>query len=505
MPITKPDRMRGRRRWHTARSAQAAIALVDAVVVTVVMGFIALSPTHWWLWVCVGMMSACLMLTGQYRNRLTLSVTTQALPLVACIGVPLLVLASARASTPAKLLEGGGIAVLAILVLRAAAYSTIRTLRSRGLLTERTLVVGAGNVGQELVSMLEAHPEYGLSPVGFVDDVDASGLTLPLFGGVDLLRMVLAEERIEHIVIAFGVTREESMIDVFRTSQGASADVHLVPRFFELGATASGRDVDMVWGFPLVKLRRQALRTKAWTAKRALDVSLAGLGLLVSFPLYCLVATAVKLSSPGPVYFRQKRVSQRGTIMSVLKFRSMRVHDGSDREWQADGAQVTSVGKVLRKTGLDELPQLWNVLRGDMSLVGPRPERPFFVEQFKSEVVRYDDRHRVPPGLTGLAQVHGLRSDTPISDRVRFDNHYIENWSFMGDVRIILQTIFSNIRWATRPPLKQSGTRTGTGSDVRDSGGSPKPTDPKQELDRRTDTAHRLASFRRFEPTPPGR
>jgi len=443
-----------------------AAAIIDFVVLTAVVGSIALTPGQGWLWGYVGLVLVLLAGASQYRSRLTLSVTSQAIPLMACVGLPLLVLAAFRvdAATPLRLLVAGATAVGALLVSRAAVYSAIRTLRTRGVLARRTLIVGAGGVGHELVSVLEAHPEYGLIPVGFVDDVEDSGLSLPLFGGVDLLRMVLVEEHVEHVIVAFGVAREGTMIDIFRACHDAAADVHLLPRFFELGATARGRDVDTVWGYPLVHLRRQALRSPLWSAKRALDVSLAALGLLVVSPLYGALAVAVKLSSRGPVHFRQERVGQRGAVVSVLKFRSLRVHDGSDVEWRADEAQVTAIGSLLRKTGLDELPQLWNVLRGDMSLVGPRPERPFFVEKFKSEVLRYDDRHRVPTGLTGLAQVHGLRGDTPIRERVRFDNHYIESWSLMSDVRIILQTIFSVIRSAIRPSVVESGTGLDAGS-----------------------------------------
>jgi len=452
-----------KRRAFVANSTQVAVAVIDLVVLTVVVGSIALAPAQGWLWGYVGLVLVLLAGASQYRSRLTLSVASQTVPLIACVGLPLLVLAAFRvdAATPLRLLVAGATAVAALLVSRAVAYSAIRTLRARGVLARRTLIVGAGGVGHELVSVLEAHPEYGLIPIGFVDDVEDSGLSLPLFGGVDLLRMVLLEEQVEHVIVAFGVAREGTMIDIFRACHDAAADVHLLPRFFELGATARGRDVDTVWGYPLVHLSRQALRSPQWSAKRALDVSLAAVGLLLVSPLYVALALAVKLSSRGPVHFRQERVGQRGSVVPVLKFRSLRVHDGSDVEWRADEAQVTPVGTLLRKTGLDELPQLWNVLRGDMSLVGPRPERPFFVEQFKSEVLRYDDRHRVPTGLTGLAQVHGLRGDTPIHERVRFDNHYIESWSFMGDVRIIAQTIFSAIRSAIRPPVAESGTGVG--------------------------------------------
>jgi exopolysaccharide biosynthesis polyprenyl glycosylphosphotransferase len=284
-----------------------------------------------------------------------------------------------------------------------------------------------------------------------VDEVDSAGLPLPLFGGVGMLRMVLSEERIDRVVVAFGVTREAEMVDVFRTCEDASVEIHVLPRFFELATAMNSRNVDDVWGYPLLRLRRSLLRRHSRFSKRVFDASVAAFALLVVSPLYAAIAAIVKVTSPGPVHFRQQRVGERGVIVEVLKFRSMRVNSRSDVEWNPTNDSVTKIGHVLRVTGLDELPQLWNILKGDMSLVGPRPERPFFVEQFKAEVPRYDDRHRVPVGLTGLAQVHGLRGDTSIDERARLDNQYIENWSLWRDVVILFQTFSAVVRNTFEP------------------------------------------------------
>jgi lipopolysaccharide/colanic/teichoic acid biosynthesis glycosyltransferase len=171
--------------------------------------------------------------------------------------------------------------------------------------------------------------------------------------------------------------------------------------------------------------------------------------LVLLSPLYAALALAVKITSRGPVYFRQTRVGKRGKVVEVLKFRSMWVNTDSDTQWDVTADErVTSIGSIMRKTSLDELPQLWNVVRGDMSLVGPRPERPFFVEQFKQEVPHYQDRHRVPVGLTGLAQVNGLRGDTSIDERAWFDNHYIDNWSMGHDLVILARTAGAVIKQA---------------------------------------------------------
>jgi exopolysaccharide biosynthesis polyprenyl glycosylphosphotransferase len=214
---------------------------------------------------------------------------------------------------------------------------------------------------------------------------------------------------------------------------------------------------DQLWGIPLCRVRLSALRRTAWRAKRIFDVVCAGLALLVSSPLVGLIAVAVRLTSPGPVLFRQSRIGQDGREFELLKFRSMYVrHDGAT-SWMATSADQTRVGRWLRRTSLDELPQLWNVLRGDMSLVGPRPERPHFVDLFRVEIPGYGDRHRLPVGLTGWAQVHGLRGDdTSLDERARFDNFYIESWSLWLDVVVLLRTVGAVVRSAISLP---DGTR----------------------------------------------
>lgn len=423
------------------------VAATDvAVLVALVMTVGALAAT-WWSWLFVGAVVVLLVGTGHYRGRITLSVSREVPSIAACTAGPLLVLATTELhhTSAETVFAVGLVAVASMVLLRCVLYALIRHQRSAGVRGERTLVIGAGQIGVTFASTLAEHPEYGLRPIGFLDDVDGSALPLPLFGGVALLRMVLFEERVDRVVVAFGAARESDMVDVLRACDDASVEIHVLPRFFELGSAVHPRDVDDVWGFPLVRLRRSKARSLSRWGKRTLDVAVASSSLLVLSPLYALIALAVKISSPGPVHFRQKRVGQRGTAVEIFKFRSMRMHTDSDTEWNASDEAVTRIGRVLRTLGLDEIPQLWNILRGEMSLVGPRPERPFFVEQFKADIPRYDDRHRVPVGLTGLAQVHGLRGDTSIEERARFDNHYIENWSLWRDLVILVQTVFAVI------------------------------------------------------------
>jgi exopolysaccharide biosynthesis polyprenyl glycosylphosphotransferase len=388
---------------------------------------------------------------GSYRTRITMSVARDASSVVACVAVPLVLIAvlASPGKREGNLVEIGVAACVAIFVVRACVYSSIRLLQKRGAFGERTLIVGAGQVAVHFAQTLVEHPEYGLRPVGFLDDCVEENLPQPLLGQVEHLDAVLREHRIDRVVLAFGVSRETALVDVLRACDNAVVDIHVLPRFFELGFAAEGNDVDMIWGYPLLRLRRAAMRLSPRIAKRCFDLGIAGLLLVVGSPLYVALALAVKCTSPGPVYFRQSRVGKHGKVVKVLKFRSMRVNNDSDTQWSVNADdRVTPIGEFMRKTSLDELPQLWNVVRGDMSLVGPRPERPFFVEQFQHEVPHYRDRHRVPVGLTGLAQVNGLRGDTSIDERAWFDNHYIDNWSMSQDLVILARTAGAVIKQA---------------------------------------------------------
>jgi lipopolysaccharide/colanic/teichoic acid biosynthesis glycosyltransferase len=217
--------------------------------------------------------------------------------------------------------------------------------------------------------------------------------------------------------------------------------------------------MDEVWGIPLLRVQRAALRRRAWLIRRATEVVIASILLVLAAPLVAAVAVAVRLSSPGPILFRQPRTGQSGRTITVAKFRTLRTEedpalDGDvvidlrqdglsvqSRRQEAVERRLTATGRFLRSTGLDELPQLWSVVKGDMSLVGPRPEELAYAGQFASSIRDYNERHRLPVGLTGWAQVHGLRGETSIAQRVRFDNSYIEHWSIWRDVVIALRTV----------------------------------------------------------------
>ncbi|MDQ6784364.1 MAG: sugar transferase [Actinomycetota bacterium] len=436
----------------------AALVAVDAVAL---VGPVIIWSRNWWGAALVALILVALGLRRHYRIGISPSVADRVCDILGCVVVPLgLVLSVAHGSImdkvngpviPLILAAGAGSALL--LVARACSYASIRALRVRGLLREPILIIGAGKMGVELARILDAHPEYGLFPVGFLDNVDDTDLYLPLLGAAeDLDAFLRVYPDIRRVIIAFGATREPDMVTILRACDQADVDMYVLPRFFELAYGAKEREVEVVWGLPLRRLRRSAARRRGQRLKRAFDVVASASGIVLLAPAFILLALAVRLSSPGPILFRQSRVGHRDTLIKVLKFRTLQVNDRSDVQWGvSNGDRPTAVGRVLRRTSLDELPQLFNVLRGDMSLVGPRPERPFFVSRFQTEVPRYADRHRMPVGMTGLAQVYGLRGDTSIDHRARIDNLYIENWSLWEDLVILVRTVLAVFRTARTP------------------------------------------------------
>jgi exopolysaccharide biosynthesis polyprenyl glycosylphosphotransferase len=363
--------------------------------------------------------------------------------------VPLLVLVSAaslhllpwlgRARDLDQLVLTGSTAVVLVLIARTAAYATGRAARARGIVSEPTLIIGSGRLGVELADALGRHPEYGLRPIGFLDGPPAEDLPLPLLGEPHDLGRVVDQLGVRRVVVAFGRGSERDMAMLLRGLEELPIEVHVVPRFFELGFTPPG--ADDVHGIPLVHLRRPALRPFGRLSKRAFDVVFSSVMLVLTAPILLIAAVAVRISSPGPVLFRQTRVGKSGRPFKILKFRTLLVNELSDTGWSAQDDHLTPMGRLLRRTSIDELPQLLNVLRGDMSLVGPRPERPYFVERFSASIPGYEDRLRVEGGITGLAQIHGRsRGLDSIPERVRLDNAYIDTWSLWGDLVIMLRT-----------------------------------------------------------------
>jgi len=384
-----------------------------------------------------------LLTSGAYRLRISLSALDEAPRIATVLAVPLLLLAPFANPAHSHLLWQAVFSVAFIVTTRSIGYALLRRARRRGL-REATVVAGTGHVGVELANLIVLHPEYGLELTGFVGSV-YPGLPRPLLGDVDDLDRIVVDHGIKRVLVAFGPTREAELVGVLRTAVLRDVEVHVVPRFFEVGVAPRGPDVDDLWGIPIYRMRQAALRARVWRFKRAVDIVLSVILLIVTAPVMAISALAVRLGSKGPVLFRQRRIGQSGTEIEVLKFRTLPA-DHIDDSWNAANDEYNAVGRWLRRLSIDELPQLWNVLRGDMSLVGPRPERGYLVEQFNASVSGYRDRHRLPVGLTGWAQVHGLRGDTSLRERVRFDNQYIEHWSLWRDVVILIRTLSAGFR-----------------------------------------------------------
>jgi exopolysaccharide biosynthesis polyprenyl glycosylphosphotransferase len=331
----------------------------------------------------------------------------------------------------------------------ASTLSRIR--RSAGNL-HRVLVVGAGDLGRQVAERLQNHQEYGYDVVGFLDDdpgrqqrqIQGS----PVLGTTADLEEVVRRERVDQVMIALPLAAHYRTVQLVRRAGQLLLDVMVVPDVLQYYVMRAGiEDLD---GLPLINLTRIPLQGWNQIVKRAFDiVGSAGL-LLATGWLFPLIAWLIKNEDGGPVFFSQVRTGMDGRSFRLYKFRSMRVDAEGDGEakWTRNRDQrVTRIGEFLRRTNLDELPQLYNVLRGDMSLVGPRPEQPKFVERFRSRYPAYNVRHRVRSGLTGWAQVNGLRGDTSIRQRIVHDLYYIENWSFGLDLRILWRTL--RLAWRT--------------------------------------------------------
>ncbi|MBN1825114.1 MAG: undecaprenyl-phosphate glucose phosphotransferase [Candidatus Eisenbacteria bacterium] len=343
-------------------------------------------------------------------------------------------------------------AYLAVLGGRAAIRALRACCRRRDLGVQRVLLVGGGPLLEGVRRRIELRPDLGYRIVGGLAD---PGLPLPEgippLGPIDAVADVCKREGVSRVFIVLPESHRERTVDVLRACENLPLEFEIVPDIFgKLGERMRVSDMD---GIPMLVVKDFPL--EAWNRflKRTFDIAGSALLLVLLAPLFLLLAIVVRLDSPGPVFYRQRRIGRDGRVFDIVKYRSM--VQGAEKEtgpvWSGRGDERrTRVGAFLRRTSLDELPQLGNVLIGQMSLVGPRPERPFFVRRFERDIPRYFDRHRVKSGMTGWAQVNGLRGDTSIEERTRFDVFYVENWSVYFDVKILLLTARHVVEQAIR-------------------------------------------------------
>jgi len=351
--------------------------------------------------------------------------------------------------------------------------------RREGIIGQRTLIIGAGAVGRQFAARLLQRPEFGLRPVAFLDDdpleIEAESPSIPVLSSQPVERdgtqlfgpgfeAALESMQASHVVVSFSTSSHQAELDLLRRCQRQGVTVSVLPRLFE-GVT-DDLELERIGAIPIVSVRPNDPQGWQYALKYASDRVIAAIAILLTSPLMIVAAVATLLTLGRPILFRQARVGLDGKEFDVLKFRTMRDPEPDEcPETEAAPARGedlapggvegvdrrTRTGALLRRSSIDELPQFFNVLRGDMSLVGPRPERPSYVQLFDESVYRYADRHRVKSGITGWSQVQGLRGNTSIADRVEWDNYYIENRSPWLDFKIILMTVPAMLRDFGRP------------------------------------------------------
>jgi exopolysaccharide biosynthesis polyprenyl glycosylphosphotransferase len=382
---------------------------------------------------------------GQQRLRICLRVSDQADRILIATTVPVLALLAWWPATHVlSLALWSGALVFAG---RLALCTALRAAHRRGMFIEPAVVVGAGTFGAYVAELMRQHPELGLRPMGMLDDgPPRRDLSVPSLGSPSDLSGVVRRLGIRRVIVCFSsACRDEDIVTVLRASRPLRADVYVVPRLYELGMAVPRGSLDEIWGIPLIPLRSFGQSHVALALKRCFDIAASLALFAVAAPLILALAAAIRLRSGQTALFHQARVTGQGRVVPIIKLRTLTAHADHDTRWTA-AEHYSPFGRWLRATHMDELPQLVNVMCGDISLVGPRPERPHFAERFSREIPRYADRTRMPAGMTGWAQVNGLNGDTSIFERARFDNYYVEYWSVWLDVVILARTLAAVLR-----------------------------------------------------------
>jgi exopolysaccharide biosynthesis polyprenyl glycosylphosphotransferase len=466
------DRLR-RDPLHTAVTVVLDLA---AAITSVALAAIWGSGTTAWAdagvfpWLYVPLVLAMLAAASMYRRSLQRNFLDELGPVETAVALAALILLSWMLLDPSQNRPGAVvIPIWCVASLLMAAVRMTRALLQRYIrnhfgAASPTLIVGDDRYANQLIARMFELPEYGLKPVGVLggdqsasrQDTTSGLYPVPRVGGLEDFRAVATALRVEDLFVSNCAATDEELVSLVRAAHSMDIRVWILPRVHDaIGARAR---VEHIGGLPLLVLPQFNPRSWQFAVKHAVGRIITAVGLLLISPIFLTLALLVRLSSPGPIFFRQKRIGRDGVVFDCLKFRSMRPPRESDAAFELTAGAApggvegvdrrTRIGKIMRQTSLDELPQLINVLRGDMSLVGPRPERPEFVELFEMQIRRYGERHRVKAGVTGWAQVHGLRGQTSIADRAEWDNYYIENWSLWLDVKILFLTVLAVLKRA---------------------------------------------------------
>lgn len=447
--LTRPP-IRGRL-WPTRVTGPQVLFLTDLVCMSLPVLW---APAHYRGLLAAAVLSCLLFWSADlYRPRLQAFVLDEIPSLLGCLLASTAIVATLSALRHPTVddsyyLDTATAAIALTLAGRAISNLVIRQARRRQLVRHRSIIVGSGPVVERITDSLASAPDYGLSVVGYLADQPdprATAAAGTYLGRIRCLRSSIDQVGAGVVLISDRGFAEEELAAIVRQALWNDCSIFMVPRLHELNHPTWKSE--MIGSIPVIRFGCSGRGGAPWKCKRAFDIVASTLALLVLAPLIVACAIAVRIDGGPGILFRQTRVGRDGRPFELIKFRSLRAasEQESGTTWSIrNNVGVSRLGRFLRRASLDELPQLWNILRGDMTIVGPRPERPYFVDKFAAEEPNYNFRHRVPAGLTGLAQVNGMRGDTPISERARYDNYYIDNWSLWLDMKVILRT-FSEV------------------------------------------------------------
>ncbi len=332
-------------------------------------------------------------------------------------------------------------------IVRNIIHSCLRFMRKKGYNVKYILLVGYSRAAEEYINRIRTNPQWGYVVRGILDDKVPRGTMykgVKVLGQVDNLFVILPESHLDEIAVTLALEDYDRLEEIVSLCEKSGVHTKFIPDYNSV--IPSKPYMEDLLGLPVINIRHVPLtNTLNLISKRFVDIVGSIAAIVIASPVMVLTAIAVKVTSPGPIIFSQERVGLHNKRFQMYKFRSMEIQKKSaeQKAWTVkNDPRITRIGRFIRKTSIDELPQLFNILKGDMSMVGPRPERPLFVEKFKEEIPRYMIKHQVRPGLTGWAQVNGYRGDTSIRKRIEFDLYYIENWTMGFDIKILFLTIF---------------------------------------------------------------
>jgi exopolysaccharide biosynthesis polyprenyl glycosylphosphotransferase len=461
-------RLRPDAAWALARFSLDACLLAAAGLASALGARAAgiQAPRVGWLVLFAVLVLVAFAARGMYRPRLRAELLEDLRGVVAATSLAAMAVLTLRelftepSDLAAQVIRPWAFAMVYVATGRVALHWSQTHARRHGEALRPTLIVGAGRIGRLTAKRLLEHPELGLRPIGFLDkepmEHHGNDAVLPVLGASWDLDRVVEEHGVQQVIVTFSTAPDEVMLRLFRRCEEMGVAVAFVPRLFE--KVTARLTVDYLGALPLLAARTANPRGLQFAVKYTVDRLLAAGLLFLALPFLVAAGLGIWATLGRPILFRQKRIARDGREFKMLKFRTMR-----NAEWEGGETELelppdtapggvegedrrTTLGAFLRRTSIDELPQLVNVLRGDMSLIGPRPERPEFVGLFEQSVYRYGERHRVKSGITGWAQVNGLRGKTSLADRVEWDNYYIENWSLWLDLKIALRTVVAVLR-----------------------------------------------------------